>query len=150
MRALVQRVSEASVSWNDETGAPRRSSIRQGLLVLLGVGREDDERAAAWLAEKCVSLRLFAGDERRMDLSVRDIRGEVLVVSQFTLYAECRKGRRPSFDAAMPPDRAEGLYEAFVAALRGHAVPVETGGFGAMMKVALVNDGPVTVIVDSP
>lgn len=127
-----------------------RSSIGRGLVILLGVGASDDARAVAWLAEKCAGLRIFADETDRMSRSVEEVAGEVLVISQFTLYGDCRKGRRPSFAAAMRPVDAEPLYERFVAAMREFGLRVETGVFGAMMQVDLVNDGPVTLVVDSP
>jgi len=145
MRAVIQRVSEVSVTWDGGRGA-----IGRGLLILLGVAKGDDADGARWLARKCAGLRIFGDAEGRMDRSLLDVEGHALVVSQFTLHGDCRKGRRPSFDQAMPPGEAEPLYEAFVAYLREEGVPVETGAFGAMMQVALVNDGPVTLVVDAP
>ena len=145
MVALVQRVSEAHVTVDGEmTGA-----IGAGLLVLLGVHRDDTEAELAWLVNKVANLRIFPDEDGRMNRSLLDVGGEALVVSQFTLYGDARKGNRPSFVASAPPERAEALYEAFVAALGdrlGRAVP--TGVFGAHMDVHLVNDGPVTLWVE--
>jgi len=145
MRAVIQRVSRARVVIGEEVAG----EIGQGLLVLLGVSRTDTEDQARWLAEKIVSLRLFADAEGRMNLSVADVGGSVLVVSQFTLYGDCSKGRRPSFIDAAPPEIAIPLYEAFINGVRAQGIPAATGRFGAMMQVELVNDGPVTLIVDS-
>jgi D-tyrosyl-tRNA(Tyr) deacylase len=145
MRAVLQRVARARVVVGEEvTGA-----IGPGLLVLLGVAPDDTEEGARWLADKVVGLRVFNDADGKMNLSVADVGGAVLVVSQFTLYGDCRKGRRPSFVEAAPPELAVPLYEAFVAAVRAQGIPTETGRFGAMMQVELVNDGPVTLIVDS-
>ena len=146
MRALVQRVSEASVTVEGDEVA----RIGLGLLVLLGVRRGDDEAAADRIASKLLALRVFEDAEEKMNLSVRDVDGELLVVSQFTLYGDCQKGRRPSFIDAAPPEVAIPLYEAFVTAVRARGVPAETGRFGADMQVELVNDGPVTLIIDAP
>jgi D-tyrosyl-tRNA(Tyr) deacylase len=145
MRALLQRVSKAEVRVGDEiVGA-----IGRGLLVLLGVGKEDGPREAAFLADKTVGLRIFEDPEGKMNLSVEQIGGEVLVVSQFTLYADCRKGRRPSFTDAAPPLQADQLYQAFAEALKARGLKVATGNFGEKMKVELTNDGPVTILLDS-
>ncbi|HBL17572.1 MAG: D-tyrosyl-tRNA(Tyr) deacylase [Elusimicrobia bacterium GWA2_69_24] len=146
MRVLVQRVSRAEV--RVVGAASPASSIGKGLVVLVGVGRKDDEAAARKLAEKTANLRIFSNDEGKFDLSLLDVRGEALVVSQFTLYGNCARGRRPDFTAAMPPERAAVLYEGFVAALRGLGLPVKTGEFRAVMEVELVNDGPVTLWLD--
>ncbi len=145
MRAVVQRVSEASV----RVGSGVAGDIRVGLLVLLSVGREYDEKDTDFLAEKIVHLRIFPDETQRMNLSLLDAGGEMLVVSQFTLHGDCRKGRRPAFTAAAPPERAEPLYERFVAQVEKLGVRVATGRFGKMMEVALVNDGPVTLLLDS-
>jgi D-tyrosyl-tRNA(Tyr) deacylase len=145
MRAVVQRVRRARVLIGEEVAG----EIGRGLLVLLGVSRDDASEQASWLADKIVGLRLFADAEDKMNLSVADVGGSVLVVSQFTLYGDCRKGRRPSFIDAAPPELAIPLYEAFINAVKAQGVPVATGRFGAMMQVELVNDGPVTLIVDS-
>lgn len=126
------------------------SSIGIGLLVLLGVAGGDSESEAAWLSEKVLNLRIFPDDESRMNLSVLDISGELMVVSQFTLLADCTKGRRPSFVKAATGDEAERLYETFVDVISGRGIIVRTGVFGAMMDVALVNSGPVTVVIDTP
>jgi len=140
MRAVVQRVSKASVTPGGEIG--------RGVCVLLGVARGDGEEQAARLAAKVARLRIFPDDEGRFDRSVEDVAGAVLVVSQFTLIADTAKGNRPSFAEAAPPEEAEGLYERFCAELRGLGVQVETGVFGSKMQVELVNDGPVTIVVD--
>lgn len=146
MRAVLQRVSQASVIVEEQT----IGQIDAGLLVLLAVTHEDTPEQARWLAEKTVGLRIFRDDEDKMNRSVEDIHGSVLVVSQFTLYGDCRKGRRPSFIDSAPPEIAIPLYEAYVNAIRARGVPVETGQFGAMMQVELINDGPVTLIIDTP
>ena len=145
MVALVQRVSEASVTVDGEvTGA-----IGPGLLVLLGVHRTDTEAEVAWVAKKVAGLRVFPDEEGKMNRSLLDTGGEALVVSQFTLYGDTRKGNRPSFVESAPPERAEALYEAFVAEFsRRLGRPVPTGIFGAMMDVRLTNDGPVTLWVE--
>jgi len=124
-------------------------TIGQGLLVLLGVGKGDTQAAADYLAEKVLGLRIFEDDAEKMNLSVQDIKGEVLVVSQFTLYGDARKGRRPSFDAAARPEEARRLYEYFVEKIRAAGLRCETGEFQAMMEVELVNSGPVTILLDS-
>lgn len=145
MVALVQRVSEASVTVDGTvTGA-----IGRGLLVLLGVHRDDTEDEVAWVAKKVANLRIFPDDEGKMNRSLLDVGGDALVVSQFTLYGDTRKGNRPSFVESAPPERAEALYEAFAEALSERiGRPVPTGVFGAMMDVHLVNDGPVTLWVE--
>jgi len=145
MRAVLQRVSRAAVVIDGETVG----AIERGLLVLLGVAPADTPAEAQWLAEKIAGLRIFNDEAGKMNLSVADVRGAVLVVSQFTLYGDCRKGRRPSFIGAATPDLAVPLYEAFVNTLRSLGLPVATGRFGAMMQVELVNDGPVTLILDT-
>ena len=145
MRAVVQRVRRAAVTVDGQVVG----AIGSGLLVLLGVGRDDAEGDAAYVAGKIHDLRLFADAEGRMNRSVAEVGGAVLVVSQFTLLGDCRRGRRPSYGAAAPPDRARALYEALVARLRSAGLPVRTGEFQALMDVELVNDGPVTVLLDS-
>jgi D-aminoacyl-tRNA deacylase len=145
MRALVQRVGEAQVSVDGQAVG----AIRAGLLVLLGVTHEDTAERAAWLAGKVAGLRIFEDADGKMNRSVVDVGGSVLAVSQFTLYGDCRKGRRPSFDAAARPEQAKALYEVFVSALRRRGVPVSTGVFQAHMQVALVNDGPVTLMLEA-
>lgn len=145
MRAVVQRVSRASVTIDGETAG----EIGRGLLVLLGVTHDDTAEQARWLAEKIIGLRIFNDADGKMNLDVTDVRGSVLVVSQFTLHGDCRKGRRPSFVAAAPPEIAIPLYEMFVNAVKAQGIPTATGRFGAMMQVELVNDGPVTLVVDS-
>jgi len=145
MRAVIQRVTSARVSVDGQVVG----AIGSGLVVLLGIARGDGEAQAAWLADRVAGLRIFADDQGKMNRSVIDVGGGLLVVSQFTLYGDCRKGRRPSFDRAAPPDDARRLYEYFVVAARRHGVVVETGVFQAMMAVELVNDGPVTLVVDT-
>ncbi|MBX0328954.1 D-tyrosyl-tRNA(Tyr) deacylase [Oscillochloris sp. ZM17-4] len=145
MRAIIQRVSQASVEVEGEVVG----AIGAGLLVLLGVGVGDGEAEASLLAEKTAQLRIFADEGGRFDRSLIDIGGAALVVSQFTLYADTRKGRRPSFTDAAPPEIAAPLVQAYAAALRALGIPVESGVFGASMRVALVNDGPVTISLDS-
>ena len=145
MRAVVQRVRSSRVVVDGTTVG----EIGRGLLVLLGVRTGDTIEHARWLADKVVGLRIFEDAEGKMNVSVAEAGGGVLVVSQFTLYGDCSKGRRPSFIDAARPEVAEPLYEAFANAVRMHGVPVATGRFGAMMQVELVNDGPVTLILDS-
>ncbi|MGD0113489.1 MAG: D-aminoacyl-tRNA deacylase [Armatimonadota bacterium] len=145
MRAVVQRVSSASVAVDGGTVA----AIGRGFLVLLGVASGDTDREAEWLADKIAGLRIFEDEAGKMNLSVQDIGGSILVVSQFTLLADCRKGRRPSFTDAAPPAEADRLYQVFVSAVRKHGIPVKTGVFQAHMEVVLVNDGPVTVVVEA-
>jgi D-tyrosyl-tRNA(Tyr) deacylase len=145
MRAVVQRVSRAKVTVNDWTSG----EIGLGLLVLLGVGHEDTEVDATYLAEKIAGLRIFEDDDGKMNRSVQDVGGGVLVVSQFTLYGDVRRGKRPSFDAAAPPEHARRLYEFFVERIRATGLRCETGRFQEMMQVELVNDGPVTILLDS-
>ena len=145
MRAVVQRVSRASVTVNGEV----TGRIGNGLLVLLGVGQEDTEADAAYLADKIAGLRIFEDDAGKMNLSVIDAAGSVLAVSQFTLFGDVRRGKRPSFDAAARPERARELYDYFVARLRALGLRCETGRFQEMMDVELLNSGPVTILLDS-
>jgi len=145
VRAVVQRVTRASVEVEGSTVA----SIGRGLLVLLGVAVGDNEEQAAWLAAKIASLRIFEDAAGKMNLAVGEVGGSALVVSQFTLLADCRRGRRPSFTDAAPPEQADRLYGVFVQRLRESGVPVETGVFQARMAVHLVNDGPVTLLLDT-
>jgi D-tyrosyl-tRNA(Tyr) deacylase len=145
MRAVVQRVSRAQVAVNGEiTG-----QIGLGLLVLLGVGRDDANTDATYLVEKIAGLRVFEDAQGKMNLSVQDVGGSVLAVSQFTLYGDVRRGKRPSFDAAAPPEKARQLYEFFVEQIRATGLRCETGRFQEMMQVELVNEGPVTILLDS-
>ncbi len=145
MRALLQRVSHASVSIDGRQTA----KTGPGLLVLLGVSKDDTQEDAAYLVEKTVNLRIFADDESRFNKSALDVGAEFLVVSQFTLYADTRKGRRPDFIQAAAPDNAERIYEDVVELFKGRGLKVETGTFGEYMQVELVNDGPVTIMLDS-
>ena len=146
MRAVVQRVTEAGVVIGERTAG----EIGRGFVVLLGVGLDDTKVDAVWLAEKIANLRVFEqdGEEGKMALSLLDTGGEALVVSQFTLYGDCRRGRRPDFTAAARPEKAISLYEAFCEALKSHGIRVAAGEFGAMMRVRLINDGPVTIILE--
>lgn len=141
MRALIQRVSTASVTVEDRV----ISRIGKGLVVLLGIGRGDGEEQVLFLAEKVANLRIFEDEQGKTNLSVLDVKGEAIVVSQFTLYADTRKGRRPSFIDAALPEVAEPLVDRFVEHLRGRGVPTQTGQFGAHMQVEIQNDGPVTI-----
>lgn len=145
MRAVVQRVTQSSVSVENRT----IGSIDAGLMVLLGVAAEDSAKEAAYLADKIANLRIFEDESGKMNRSLLESGGEMLVVSQFTLMGDCRKGRRPSFVTAAAPDKAQTLYDHFVEQVRLKGISVATGQFRAMMQVALVNDGPVTLIVES-
>jgi len=145
MRAVVQRVSRASVSVDGRIVA----EIGRGLLVLLGVSLTDNDTSANYVAEKIAGLRIFEDSAGKMNLSVIDVKGSVLLVSQFTLYGDVRRGKRPSFDTAAPPEQARKLYDYTLERLRALGVPCETGVFQAMMQVELVNDGPVTILLDS-
>lgn len=145
VRAVLQRVRRASVTVDERVVG----AIEHGLLVLLGVGRDDTDRDTDYVAAKIRDLRLFPDAEGRMNRSVAEVDGAVLVVSQFTLFGDCRRGRRPSYSAAAAPDRARELYVALLERLQLHGLPVQAGEFQAMMDVELVNDGPVTVLLDS-
>lgn len=145
MRAVVQRVTLARVRVDSRLVA----AIEHGLLVLVGIARDDDATDTAYLANKIVGLRVFEDADHRFNRSVRDVDGAVLLVSQFTLYGDCRRGRRPSFDQAAPPVEARAIYAALTDALRAHGVSVQTGEFQAHMAVESVNDGPVTILLDS-
>jgi D-tyrosyl-tRNA(Tyr) deacylase len=145
MRAVVQRVSRAKVTVREHTVG----EIGRGLLVLLGIGHEDGEADATYLAEKIAGLRIFEDPDGKMNCSVQEVSGSVLVVSQFTLYGDVRRGKRPSFDGAAPPGEARFLYECFVGRIQALGLPCETGRFQEMMKVELVNEGPVTILLDS-
>jgi D-tyrosyl-tRNA(Tyr) deacylase len=145
VRAVVQRVLEASVSIREKT----TGQIGKGILIFLGVGQEDTLEDARILAEKVVNLRIFPDADDKMNRSVLDVEGGVLVISQFTLFGDCRKGRRPSYASAAPPEQAKTLYETFVEEVRHYTASVETGRFQEMMQVHLVNDGPVTLLIDS-
>lgn len=145
MKVVVQRCKRASVAVEDEIVG----EVGQGLMLLVGITHEDNENDVSWMAEKIAGLRIFEDDSGKMNLSVSDIDGGILSVSQFTLYGDCRKGRRPNFMAAARPEQAEALYDLFNEKLRIAGLTVATGRFGAMMDVSLVNWGPVTIIVDS-
>ena len=145
MRAVVQRVTHASV----DVGGERVGAIERGLLVYLGFGRGDTDEDRAWLLGKVTGLRVFEDEQGKMSRSVGEVGGSLLVVSQFTLYGDLRRGRRPSFDDAMPPEEAERAYDAAVSELRASGIPVQTGRFRADMKVTSLNDGPVTIWIDS-
>jgi D-tyrosyl-tRNA(Tyr) deacylase len=145
MRAVIQRVSRARVTVNEEIAG----EIGRGLLVLLAVGREDTEADAIYLAEKVSGLRIFEDEDGKMNRSLLDVGGGVLAVSQFTLYGDVRRGKRPSFDAAAPPEKGRQLYEFFVEQLRARRLHCESGRFQEMMQVELVNEGPVTILLDS-
>jgi D-tyrosyl-tRNA(Tyr) deacylase len=144
MRAVVQRVSRASVSVEDQVVG----AIERGVVVLVGVTHDDTEEQATWLARKIAGLRIFEDDAGKINAGLLDVDGAALVISQFTLYADVRKGRRPGFIDAAPPEVAEPLVEHFAQALRNHGVPVETGVFGAHMLVEIHNDGPVTILLE--
>ena len=145
MKAVIQRVSSASVSVDNT----QISSINNGFLILLGVQQGDDEKDLEYLVNKTAGMRIFKDDKQHMNLSIKNVNGEALVVSQFTLCADTHKGRRPSFIHAAPPEIAEQMYQQFCEQLKVAGVPVQTGKFGAMMGVSLINDGPVTIILDS-
>ncbi len=145
MRALLQRVKRANVT----VGGESVGAIAQGLVVFLGVAHEDGEEEVRWLANKIAGLRIFEDDAGKMNLSIKDVNGEVLVVSQFTLYGDARRGRRPSFTSAAPPDQAEPLIESFAKQLHELGIQVSTGLFGARMQVEIHNDGPVTMMLEN-
>jgi len=145
MRAVVQRVKKGSVEIEEK----EIGKIEKGLVILLGVGQNDTEKDAKYLAEKIVNLRIFEDKEGKMNLSVKDINGQILVISQFTLYGDCKKGRRPSFISAALPDKAVKLYDYFVKSIKNYGLKIETGEFQAMMLVKIYNDGPVTILLDS-
>ncbi len=144
MKALIQRVKCASVTINNEL----YSSINKGILVLLGVEKNDEKENTEKLAQKISVLRIFEDENDKMNLSIKDVQGEILVVSQFTLCGDCKKGTRPSFDKAAAPDKAVELYEYFVKCINDYNIPVKTGKFRAMMDVELINDGPVTFMLE--
>lgn len=146
MRAVLQRVSIAAVKIDGR----EVSRISKGILVLIAASRGDGNKDIQWMAEKICGLRIFADEHGKMNLSVADVGGSILVVSQFTLYGDCRKGKRPSYTNSAPPDEAKEIYREFLTEIRKKGVPVEEGVFGAMMEVELANDGPVTLILDSP
>lgn len=145
MRAILQRVLNASVKVDGQT----IGEIGKGLLVFLGVGEGDTENDLKYIADKCIGLRIFSDEEDKMNLSLTDVGGQMLVISQFTLYGDCRKGRRPSFSASMEPVKAKEMYERFIEYIKEAGIKTEHGKFGADMKVELINDGPVTLMLDS-
>lgn len=145
MKAVIQRVKSASVSINNQL----YSKISQGILVLLGVEKNDTKQNADYLADKILKLRIFEDENEKMNFSIKDIQGEILVVSQFTLAGDCKKGTRPSFDNAKNPNEANELYEYFVSQLKNSGLKIETGKFRAMMDIELINDGPVTFILEN-
>ena len=145
MKLVIQRVSEARVTVAGTTVG----AIQTGLVVFVGISKSDTESDASYLSDKLVGLRIFPDENGKMNRNVSEISGSILIVSQFTLYGDCRKGRRPSFDAAAPPEQALSLYNYFVDTVRQSQVPVETGTFQATMEVLLVNQGPVTILIDS-
>ena len=145
MIAVIQRVSSASVS----IGGEMTSSVGKGLLILLGIEENDDEHDISWLTSKILNMRIFADEDKKMNLSVLDVNGELLIVSQFTLHARTKKGNRPSFIKAAKPDIAIPIYEKFIQIMSQSGISVATGAFGADMQVELVNDGPVTIVIDS-
>ena len=145
MKAVIQRVSSASV----EVDNKMVSQINQGMLVLLGIGLADEQTDSEFVIKKMLNLRIFSDAEDKMNKSIQEIDGEILLVSQFTLYANLKKGNRPSFTDAMPPDRSEPFYGQFVQTLQAQYPHVQTGIFGAYMQVSLINDGPVTIIIDT-
>lgn len=145
MRVVIQRVTEAAVSINEEISG----KINKGLLILVGIGQDDHTEDIQWLTQKITNLRIFSDDDGKMNLSILDIKGEILLVSQFTLYASTKKGNRPSFIQSAPPTIAIPLYEQFIQSLKETGIAIQTGQFGADMKISLTNDGPVTIIIDS-
>ena len=145
MKGLIQRVKRASVTIDGKL----YSEINQGILVLLGVEKGDERENAEKLADKICKLRIFEDENDKMNLSVQDVKGEILVVSQFTLAGDCKKGTRPSFDKSAPPDIANELYEYLVSLIKGYGIKAGTGKFGAMMEVSLINDGPVTFMLEA-
>jgi len=145
MKAVLQRVKHASVT----VGGQLVSSIGQGLLVFLGIGESDESADLEWMVEKIVHLRIFEDENEKMNLSVKDTGGSILLVSQFTLYGDAQKGRRPSFSEAAKPEKAQAFYEACGRRMADHGVSVSMGVFGAMMAIDLLNDGPVTILIDS-
>jgi D-tyrosyl-tRNA(Tyr) deacylase len=146
MRAVLQRVAKARVSVDGKIVG----QIGHGMLVLLAAAGSDGPEQVCWMAEKLSGLRIFSDEQGKMNLSLEQVSGEMLIVSQFTLYGDCRKGKRPSYAGAAPPDQAQGLYRDFIEEIRNRGIPTQEGIFGAMMMVDVVNDGPVTLIVDSP
>lgn len=145
MRAVVQRVKRASCSVNEQIVG----KIDKGILLFLGIGGEDEDKDLKYLVDKVLGLRIFSDEEGKMNLSLEDIDGEILIISQFTLYGDVRKGKRPSFTKSAPPDMGERYYEQFIEEVRARGIKAETGEFGADMDIELINDGPVTILLDS-
>lgn len=145
MRAVVQRVSYGKVTVEGET----TGEIQKGIVVLLGVCHDDTDADIKYLAEKIINLRIFEDGNGKMNISLKDVEGQMLIISQFTLYGDCRRGKRPSYDKAARPEAAEGMYERFVDVCRGYGIKIETGRFQAMMSVEICNEGPVTILLDS-
>ena len=145
MKAVIQRATSSKVSVNNNV----IGQISKGLTILLGIGQEDEESIIPKFVEKIVNLRVFADEQGKMNRSILESKGEILLISQFTLYADCKKGRRPSFVKAADPEKGKALYEQVARAIRGHGISVQTGEFGAHMDVEIHNDGPVTIILDS-
>jgi D-tyrosyl-tRNA(Tyr) deacylase len=146
MRAIIQRVREAKATFEGEI----LGEIKSGLCVLLGVKVRDTEKESAWMAEKLVNLRVFEDETEKLNRSILDIKGEMLLISQFTVYGDCRKGRRPSFTESAPPGEAKRLYELTIEKVKSYGVPVKTGMFQTHMVIEIVNDGPVTLLLDTP
>lgn len=144
MKLVVQRVSQASVKVQDKICG----SIQKGLLVLLGIHKEDTQDSIPWFVEKLINLRIFNDDAGKMNLSIKDVGGQILIISQFTLYGNCQNGRRPDFFEAAPPNQAIILYEAFIEEAKKSSIPIQAGSFGAEMQIFLVNEGPVTLIIE--
>ncbi len=145
MRVVIQRVSEASVTIDSQV----KAKIKEGLMILVGISSEDNQEDIHWLTQKIANLRVFGDEDGKMNLSITDIKGEILLISQFTLFASTKKGNRPSFIQSAKPEIAIPLYEQFINSLKETGIPIQTGTFGADMKVSLTNDGPVTIIIDS-
>lgn len=145
MRCVIQRVRQAAVYVDGQ----ERGSISKGLLVLLGIQKSDGSHEITWMSDKIANLRIFEDDNGKMNLSLLDVKAEMLIVSQFTLYGDCRKGRRPGYSSAAPPQLAEPVYERFIKTIQQLGIRTATGTFGATMEVSLINDGPVTLLVDS-
>lgn len=145
MRAVIQRVKKANVTIDDKI----KGKIKKGIMLLLAIGQEDTEKDTKYMLEKTMNLRIFEDENEKMNLSLLDIKGEMLVISQFTLYGDCRKGRRPNFMKSAKPETAEEIYNEFIKKAKGYGIKIQTGEFGANMDIDLINDGPVTILIDS-